>query len=284
MVLTGNQRREVKMPFGKILGALATSIGPKIVEGLGGKMGMSNEYAQAAGSAVPAMTKIAGIPLPGQGASLGQDMKAYMDKAFPGTNPWERLGSQYAGAGVESAKVSTKSQEKMQVKELASRERIAKIQAGATTEAAAIAHGPDAVTSISGRKVDPYDTTTQQARERLPHEIAKLVEEGKLTGSQATIEKAKAQIADALAAAGLTKEQFPNLYASLANIGKGVAKSSAGGTKRKVTTQNRNKAWNTFVKELQRLLSGNAKSFNERRAPVITSVPGSTHYKNSIKQ
>ena len=273
------------MPFGKILGALATSVGPKIMEGLVGKMGGGQEYAQAAGSAVPALTKIAGIPTPGTGAQLGEDAAAYFDKAFPGTNPWERLGSSYGGAGVEAARTTTKSQEKMQVKELRTREKIAKIQAGATTEAAAIAHGPSAVTSISGRKVDPFDTPTTLAKQRLPHEINKIIEDTRLVGSQADIEGAKAKIADALAKAGLTREQFPNLYTSLANIGKGAGKAvSEGPKKRKVSRPEQNKAWNRFFGELRKLLTGKAESFNERRSPVITSVPGSTHYKNSIKQ
>ena len=163
-------------------------------------------------------------------------------------------------------------------------EKIAKIQAGATTEAAAIAHGPGAVTSITGRRVDPFDTRTQQERERLPHEIRKIIADTKLVGNQAKIEEAKAKIADLLAQAGLTKDQFPNLYTSLANIGKGAGKAvSAGPQKRKVTRPEQSKAWTSFWGELRNLLTGKAKSFNERRAPVITSVPGSTHHKNSNK-
>ncbi|AJK28292.1 putative minor spike protein [Eel River basin pequenovirus] len=266
------------MPFGKILGALATSIGPKLIEGLAGKAGLSSGMAEAAGSAVPAMTKIAGIPLPGHGAMAGQDAAAFMDKAYPGTNPWERLGAN-AGASIGAAEKTTKSQERMQEKELATRKQVARIQAGATTEAAAIAHGPDAVTSISGRRVDPFDTRTQQDRERLPHEIGKIIQDTRLTRGQATIEEAKAKIADLLAQAGLTKDQYPNLYTALANIGKAGTEKARDGGKRKVTRPEQSKAWTGFIRELRALVTGKAKSFKERRAPIITTVPGSTHYK-----
>jgi len=48
--------------------------------------------------------KINGIPSHLTGAQLGQQQKSYMDAAFPGTNPWERLGQSSALTPVEVAK------------------------------------------------------------------------------------------------------------------------------------------------------------------------------------
>lgn len=81
-----------------------------------------------------------GIPLPGKtGSELGQDASDFFDKAFPGTNPWERLGTGNPAGSVESSQISAKQQQRalqgqeiMQRRELGTRMQIAQMNAEAS--------------------------------------------------------------------------------------------------------------------------------------------------------
>ncbi|AJK28269.1 putative minor capsid protein [Eel River basin pequenovirus] len=181
----------------------------KIIGGALGALGSSGGPLSSIG---PMIGKIAGIPMPGDprtGADLGKDARAYFDEAFPGTNPWERLGSSYGGGAVEVAKQQTKSQEQLQARELRTREKIAKIQARAQTTSAAVAHGPEAVTALDSfsrtGRVGNFNTPTTIAWKKLQPELDNIaadtrlkqtgayknMQEAMLTGAKGAIEKAK---------------------------------------------------------------------------------------------
>lgn len=90
-------------------------------------------------------SSIGGITGPGGGAKAGVEARGYYDEAFPGTNPWERLGAgnpigQIASAGV-AAKVAARNTD-VQTRSAAG---IAVTQAAAHTNAAAIAGRASAV-------------------------------------------------------------------------------------------------------------------------------------------
>lgn len=76
-----------------------------------------------------AANKVFGIPKAKTGQQLGQDQLDFMNRAFPGTNPWERLGSQSSGsAGVESAKFAQNAADKRQDKELGTATMLKKLE------------------------------------------------------------------------------------------------------------------------------------------------------------
>lgn len=78
-----------------------------------------------------------GIPLPPKtGAELGTDAAAYYSTAFPGTNPWERLGAGNPAGAVETSQIAAKQQQRgieaqlfMQQRELNTRKDVAEKQA-----------------------------------------------------------------------------------------------------------------------------------------------------------
>ena len=270
----------------KIAGGLLGAFAPAIGGAVGGPFGA------AVGSG---LAKIPGIPGVGgaSGRSLGRDARDYFDQAYPGTTAWERLGgSGYAGAGVESAKQTSEAAERMQSKELATRERVAKIQAEATTQSAAITHGPDALAGVREfRKsgvATPFETPTTIAATRLPSEIRrnisaamKGVEDARLTGSKADVEAEVAKFAKLLARYRVTKEAAPNLYGSLRNLATGVM-TSADGKVRKFPQPDyemRAKAVQKFKDEVVKFFTD---PWTKPKKSSISGKPvrGSTHYKN----
>ncbi len=109
--------------FSKSFGKMATSIGTGVVE-------RGSDYA---------LTSIFGGPdRPRSGSELGLEAEAYYNRAFPGTNPWERLGTSAPAGPVDIARrqVDTQrdinkrqlaTQQDITAKDRATRERIAEI-------------------------------------------------------------------------------------------------------------------------------------------------------------
>lgn len=106
------------------------------------------------------------------GALSGEQARKFMNEAYPGTNPWERLGAG-GGNAVGSQVSSHRHQKDLQRKDLASKERVAKIQADASMRSAAIPLGPAAVNAIAKGTggVDhygDYDSAVNQGRDLVP--------------------------------------------------------------------------------------------------------------------
>ena len=150
-------------------------------DGLGGVAG-------AVGSAIPEITGIASTP--------GEKAKKFMSAAYPGTTPWERLGAN-AGGAVGSAATSGKIQERMQSKELETRERVADKNARSSLIAAAAPIGRGAVSSslsaYNRQGAVDYDTSVKQGRERLPGELKKLDAETKSRLAEVPLKNAQAE-------------------------------------------------------------------------------------------
>ena len=66
------------------------------------------------------------------GQSPGAQQKQFMDTAFPGTNPWERLGSSQSQGPVQVARVNNATQRQLKNLEVATTRDVAKIQARAS--------------------------------------------------------------------------------------------------------------------------------------------------------
>lgn len=179
----------------------------------------ANKFSQSA------TDKVMGIPSPKDpktGGALGADMKAYQDKAFPGTNPWERLGgSGYPGAGVESGKQQAKSQARLQDKDLASKERIAQVQARAHVQGAAITTGPGAVKSAlatqSGVPGADYATPAQAQVGHINQQAILTAKQAIVTGHEGKIKAAQAAVAKEIAKYSVTAEKNKSLLAGIEN-------------------------------------------------------------------
>lgn len=72
--------------------------------------------------------------------TAGQSALQYMNEAFPGTTPWERLGSPASKAGTELS--SQRNARQLQMRELKTRKDVARIQANAQVEAATVQARP----------------------------------------------------------------------------------------------------------------------------------------------
>lgn len=196
-------------------GGLKT-VGKSVAGGVGGAIG------QAAGGAA---NKVMGIPeAPGgkTGAALGQDMSAMMDKAYPGTNPWERLGAPgYSGAAVEAQKQSGKQARSLQQRDLASKERIAQVQAQAHVQGQAMSIGPQAVRSALktqyGGQGGEYKTQAQAHVKLLNEQKRNEIQKTIISGNEAKIKAAQASVAKLIAKYSVTAEKNKTLLAAVEN-------------------------------------------------------------------
>lgn len=105
--------------------------------------------------------------------SRGKDAEDYMNNAFPGTTPWERLGA--GGAGTAGAGATTSvnkamisNQRFMQSKDLANKLKIANIQAGASVKSSLAPYGIKAQAGL------PYQTSVGIQERKVPHEIREM--------------------------------------------------------------------------------------------------------------
>jgi len=179
--------------------------------------------------------KVTGVPTPpdplqmGIGSS-GVDYREFMDNAFPGTTPWERLGANTPYGSIGSADLAAKNQLKLQYKDLEVRERLANQANLASVIASASPGGAIAVDAAVSKLLNPYvpmqgyDNKVQQDRESL---------QKKLDQIDASINQIKAQTGTEEARAQLEKERakYASLLAKL-DVAKGVsgaAGSAVGG-------------------------------------------------------
>lgn len=92
--------------------------------------------------------KVAGVPTPLDPITQGTNYRNFMDQAYPGTTPWERLGASSPGYGsISSADINAKNQLRLQEKELGVRERIAEKTNLASIVASSSIHGAQTLDS-----------------------------------------------------------------------------------------------------------------------------------------
>ena len=124
--------------------------------------------------------KLLGIP------TQDEKLKNTMDKLYPGTNPWERLGG--VGSGVASGALASqvnreqqRNQQTLANKNIKKDLEVAKIQAGATVQAAreTAAPGRERVSSEQERNRAQAEKQLAERKailEKLPYEIRNLTE------------------------------------------------------------------------------------------------------------
>jgi len=120
----------VSDPAGTI-GSVVGNVGTSVLSGAASAIG------SGVGNSV--VNKVNGIPTPNtpSGAAQGAQSLDYFNTAFPGTTPWERLGSQSPMGAIASSAITSRAQMDMQQREIVSRA----IQAERANEALAFGHG-----------------------------------------------------------------------------------------------------------------------------------------------
>ena len=178
--------------MGFILDALS-GFGKSLLGGIGENIG--NRAAEAAGD------KVFGVPSHLTGAQLGEAQRQYMDAAFPGTNPWERLGQSSALTPVQVAKENRRTQNQLVRQTTGAQKSVARINqetqlkvADKNNEASLIGafsqYGPDGLKALqgmrSGAPVSDYHTQVTQNTAKLFKEMTLLDAQAKETLERAT--------------------------------------------------------------------------------------------------
>lgn len=117
------------MAWGSILSAAGTAVGAYFGGpagaaaggAIGGAVGGAIDGGPSSGGGI---TSIGGSTTPGSGVTAGVEARGYYDEAFPGTNPWERLGAGNPMGAVMSAGIQADTQRKNVEKQIASQKYI----------------------------------------------------------------------------------------------------------------------------------------------------------------
>ena len=153
--------------------------------------------------------KVLGIPSP------GQEARTFMDQAYPGTNPWERLGAQGGVASVAAQQQRSQrtmqskeqsNQRYMQEKELQTRRYVADKAASSRVISSGLPVGSGSVrgglAALRGGSVADWDTAVGVMVKKMPFEISQ---------AKARTVKDVSEAPRNLAQAGLFKQQTKNL-------------------------------------------------------------------------
>jgi len=130
---------------------------PKIRSGISKLAGVSSDVGGIAGTGQNLFQMFRGSNEK-SGSEMGDFARDYYGSAFPGTTPWEQLGSSNPGGSIESARIGADNALKVKGAELSTQMRIAKMNNDTQKEVAKINTGP--------------------ASQRVDAEVDKLVAEG----------------------------------------------------------------------------------------------------------
>jgi len=131
--------------------------------------------------------KVTGVPTPGQrtGSEIGQDYRGFLDQAYPGTTPWERLGANSPMGAIQSAENTAKNAFEMQKRDLVNKTTVADQTNRAHIITALGSLSPQAAQQgldmLDFRSPGSWDSQTQQHREKLQPEVSKLQADTKMT-------------------------------------------------------------------------------------------------------
>jgi len=161
---TGGLMKAAGGLLGNFMGSAASGVGSAVGGALGGKL----------------TDKITGIPSALSATEQGTQAAEYMNAAYPGTTPWDRLGA--GGGGSPSAlsasnveRMKMRQENKMQSRALSTQAMIADKQNRAHLISTASGYGISGIKEVlnayNGFRTQPYDTPVQQGREKIPSEI-----------------------------------------------------------------------------------------------------------------
>lgn len=181
----------------------STGIYSALLGGLGGILNSSGGTGKVFGIPTP---NIGGVPMnngvPQNGLQIGDQARAYYDAAFPGTTPWERLGSPNSAGGLAQQAMQAANAEKLQDKQIAMQEKqldlqetqvMGNLQLEAqknriTAMGYGSPYGVEAARSMldlaEGRSGSSYQTPTSIQSSKLPYELESMMANTSLSSKQ----------------------------------------------------------------------------------------------------
>lgn len=140
------------------------------------------------------------------GRKLGADASDFYDQAFPGTSPWERLGTQNPA----SAQVAARSQQRIANRQIGSQAAtalgVAKINAQAQVDSANIAAGKDP-TDLQLSQIELNEAQASQAKSM----VSRLGAATRRDLAQLVVDNKRAEFADRLVKAGIYADEANRL-------------------------------------------------------------------------
>lgn len=153
-----------------------------------------------------------------EGSAAGRQARNYYKAAFPGTNPWEHLGAGNPAGQMQAAARNNSVQERMQARDLKTKEKIAGIQANTQLATASIgAQAPNIMARIARAKLPAELGLLDQKTLTEVVQTALTGAQARLTGNKSIVEGARAEIADQLASSELNELQSRRLTTLLIN-------------------------------------------------------------------
>lgn len=148
--------------IGSLMGTIGT--GMEIAKGIGGFFGQGDKVI---GVPTP---ESAPVPKPMSGPESGADYLGFMDQAFPGTSPWERLGA--STGSYPGASLGASSQQGMQAREFRQQKLLTEMNnrasiISASSPMGAVARDSNLMRYMLGFGGD-YDSKVAQDREMMP--------------------------------------------------------------------------------------------------------------------
>lgn len=134
---------------------------------------LSGSVVEGLGSVFPGMVLGKDTDNPTDPVNAGLSQKAFMDAAYPGTNPWERLGGSPAQFAVAAEQRKFKQEEKLQDKQLKTQKDIARLNADTqlrmadlTSATSRLNVGHQVGATVRGQDIHKMLTVAQQAIDR----------------------------------------------------------------------------------------------------------------------
>lgn len=205
------------MPFGGLAKAIgsgfksATNFGSEFFGQLGrgfgsipGLQGVQSILANRGGLlgnlAINYLTDAFGVGAEYQGGRLGSAQRAFMDAAYPGTNPWERLGTGQGGAAGAVAKEGQNLQDRLNRRTLSAQKEIAEKNALATVAAPMIKEFPSMGAHILGAISEKVPTTPEAAKSAMSERRLQL--DDRIRTGELAVKKEAVRIEDFKSATG----------------------------------------------------------------------------------
>jgi len=185
--------------LGNIISALGGMAGSWLGKELGPKVpGLDAESGKGLGSALGG--DLASMVGPSAGTMAGQKANDYFKELGGGKyNAWDKLGASSPGGQLQAVEKQTKTQERMQSKELEARKDVARIQGENAVRTARVAHGSEDTPQLGIDRI-------KGGNDKLIAEVNNLLHMAQRTKHQARSEKVQADLLEKipmLKAAGL---------------------------------------------------------------------------------
>ena len=150
---------------GEFFGQLGRGLGS--IPGLGQVQSiLANRGGLLGNLAINYLTDAFGVGAKYEGGRLGEAQRAFLDAAYPGTNPWERLGTGQGGAAGSVALKEQRLRDRLNQRTLSLQKEVADKNALATVAPAVLQQHPEMAGPIT-KAIAPHVTTPHAAKTAL---------------------------------------------------------------------------------------------------------------------